>query len=108
MQISIERGVKNGKKYINIKKVGNPGFPPLHMLSTDITGETTTSGDGIFTKMHFKTFVYGEFLKTFEFNEIDMQTTPYPVLIKELRARAKAVREWIATIDYSEKTQFDI
>lgn len=108
MQISIERGKKQGRKYVIIKEVDCNHYRSLCDLSNKICGTTNTHNDGIFTENKYMDIYYGGENIIIDIFQIDLISTPYPMLIKELKRRIKIVREWVSAIDYNESTTFDI
>jgi hypothetical protein len=104
MKVQITRGMKGGKNFFGIDVDGK--FNSACMQSRKITGTRSETGDGIFIKSDRCEFAYGEQTKTFVFNPVDINT-PKKEYIKEIQARIKAVKAWIASCDYEESFSFE-
>ncbi|MFA6185538.1 MAG: hypothetical protein WC720_05350 [Candidatus Shapirobacteria bacterium] len=104
MKVQITHGMEGGKNFMSIYVDGE--HSSAYGQSRKITGTHSETGDGIFTKSDRCEFVYGEQRKTFVFNPVDINT-PKKEYIKEIQARIKAVKAWIASCDYEESFSFE-
>ena len=108
MIVRIERGIKDGKQFMNVIVDGAAGYK--HELSRVLTGTTNEYGEGVFQDIHDHhemMFQYGEQQNMFSWPVFVFHDHTIAECASEVMRRVYEVTDWQKRQDYTESIEFD-